>query len=275
MKILIVTPLLLCSALSFADSQTNPTNWGDAFSNKRDAGGYFSIGLAVHNQHGLYQPSDTEADLIFSGAYYFENGLFAELPSHNDKFETSLTLGYNLANVGEWEFDTIYSYAHGSLQRGNVDVKEKTPYLGIRATGTIAGIDTMFSYGLNTNNKRYSNGHYAAAWFAKSWNVKNWYIYGSLGLQYRNSKMLDYYYGVEQSDIYHTNYQADAGVNIIYKLGVKKPINEDWVVEGFFSYTDYADSIIDSPYTQNVLRYYDGDRSDKGRVLSLSINYVF
>ncbi|CAM4075743.1 MipA/OmpV family protein [Pseudoalteromonas byunsanensis] len=277
MKTLLLTPLLLCSAISSADEPVDATSWLKTFSEKRESGGYLSAGLSLQYQQGLYQEKELAVSAQLRGAYYFESGLFVEYPGQTNKFENQFTAGYNVANIGDWEFDAILSSAHGSLKyhyQGDSFNKSATPYLGLRATGTLAGFDTMIVYGINSNKMDFRGGRYAAAWLAKSWQLQNWHLYGSLGVQYRNEDLLNYYYGVPETANHHLTYQADGGINVIYKLGIKKPISEHWLVESFFSYTDYADSIVESPYTQNILKYNE-NRSDKRSALNLSISYVF
>ncbi|RZQ51707.1 hypothetical protein C1E23_17890 [Pseudoalteromonas phenolica] len=277
MKTLLITSLLLCTALNFANAQTSPSNLTDAFNNKRDAGGYFSPGFVLEHQKGLYQSEGFDSKLSVRGAYYFKNGFFLEIPGGSDKFESNFALGYNLFNVGDWEFDALYSSAHGDLNYNYLEdsfEKNSTPYLGLRAIGTISGLDAMFLYGVNTNKSDFSGGHYAAAWLGKSWNIQNWHLFSSVGLQYRNDEILDYYYGVPESAKYHPTFKANGGFNFIYKMGVKRPITENWLLEGFFSYTSYADSIVNSPYTQNILKYNE-DRSDAGSRFNVSLHYVF
>lgn len=277
MRLFACIPLLLLNTWCFADDRSASDSWFDMFSTKRDGGGFLAVGLALENQRGLYQSSGMKLRANVHGAYYFENGLFFEFPGLTDKFESQFALGYNLASTQNWEFDVILSTAHGSLvYRSPTDSfsKDTTPFWGLRAIGSIAGLDTMFVYGVNSNKMDYSGGRYAAAWLGKSWNINNWHIYSSLGAQYRNDAILDYYYGVPESSTANSPYQANGGFNLIYKLGFKKPLDENWVVEGGLSFKRYADAIIDSPYTQNILNNNQG-RSDKGSALNLTISYVF
>ncbi|MBU1310816.1 MAG: MipA/OmpV family protein [Gammaproteobacteria bacterium] len=277
MKHYFLTPLLLCSAVSLANEHTSDTSWYDFLKQKRDSGGFFSAGLAVQNSRGLYQSEDFKVRPEFKGAYYFNNGLFIEYPGRSDKFDNQTAMGYNLGTTENWEFDVLLSMAHGELSYTSVQSsfkKDASPYFGVRAIGTIAGFDTMLVYGTNSNKMNYSNGLYGAAWLGKSWNVNNWHLYSSVGAQYRNAAMLDFYYGVPDNDAVLPAYDAKGGVNFIYRAGFKKPLNENWLVEGNFSVTRYADSIIDSPYSQSILQRNE-DRSDTGRVFSLSISYVF
>ncbi|MDP2714558.1 MipA/OmpV family protein [Rheinheimera sp.] len=277
MKHYYLTPLLLCSAVSLANEQTSDTSWYDFLQQKRDAGGFFSAGIVGQNSQGLYRSEDFKVWPELKGAYYFNNGLFIEYPGLSDKFDNQFAVGYNLGSTENWEFDVLLSMAHGGLNYSDAQSsfkKDASPYLGVRAIGTIAGFDTMLVYGTNSNKMDYSNGLYGAAWLGKSWNIDNWHLYSSVGAQYRNAAMLDFYYGVPDNHAGLPAYDAKGGVNFIYKVGFKKPLTENWLVEGNFSMTDYADSIIDSPYSQSILQHNE-NRSDNGRTVSLSISYVF
>ena len=277
MKHYFLTPLLLCSAVSLANEQTSDTSWYEFLKQKRDSGGFFSAGIAVQNSQGLYRSEDFKLLAELKGAYYFKNGLFVEFPGRSDKFENQIAVGYNLGSTDNWEFDVLLSIAHGGLTYTGAQSSFKkvaSPYWGLRAMGTIGGLVTMLVYGINGNQSDYRNGQYGAAWLGKSWNIHNWHLYSSLGAQYRNEAMLDFYYGVPDNHAGLPAYDAKGGFNVIYKAGFKKPLNENWLVEGNFSMTRYADSIIDSPYSQSILQHNE-DRSDTGRVFSLSISYVF
>ena len=277
MKHYYLTPLLLCSAVSLANEQTSDTSWYDFLQQKRDGGGFFSAGIVVQNSQGLYRAVDFKVRPEFKGAYYFNNGLFIEYPGLSDKFDSQFAVGYNLGSTENWEFDVLLSMAHGVLNYTGAQSsfkKDASPYLGVRAIGTIAGFDTMLVYGTNSNKMDYSNGLYGAAWLGKSWNINNWHLYSSVGAQYRNAAMLDFYYGIPDNQAGVPAYDAKGGVNLIYKAGFKKPLNENWLVEGNFSMTRYADSIIDSPYSQSILQRNE-NRSDRGRTFSLSTSYVF
>lgn len=277
MRNLLFAPFVLCSALCFAHENPDTAGWSDVFSKKRDSGGFLAVGIAIQNQQSLYQSAGFRLSGDVRGAYYFENGFLLEYPGFSNKFEDHPTLGYNIANVGNWEFDAIRSSAHGLIKRNKFHdgaSKNATGYWGLRAIGTIAGLDTMLVYGISPNTANGDSGTYAAAWLAKSWNVNNWHLYTSLGAQYRNAAILDYYYGVSARATTLEPYKPGSGVNFIYKVGVKKPITEDWLLEGFLSYTHYASAIIDSPLSQKTLNNYAG-RSEQGSNFNLSISYVF
>ena len=274
MKKLLFTPLIVCSTLCFANPDPAQVDWSDAFSNKREAGGFLALGLGLHNGQGLYQSAGFRLRAEVSGAYYFGSGFFIEYPGFANKFENMPTYGYNIANFGNWEFDAIISGAHGRLSSSNGRERDSTSYWGLRTIGTIAGLDAMFIYGIAPNHEEADDGQYAAAWLAKSWNIDNWLLYTSLGVQYRNAAILNYYYGEPASATMPEPYKAEGGVNVIYKIGAKKPLSETWLVEGFVSYTHYASSIVDSPSAQNTLRNFAG-RSDQGSQVNLAIKYVF
>ncbi|MBQ4813236.1 MipA/OmpV family protein [Pseudoalteromonas luteoviolacea] len=265
----------LLSANVHAQSETD---FWQGFSNKREAGGFLSLGASFSYGGGLLSDIDTRTNLVVSGNYYFENGLFIEVPGNANKFEPSWAMGYNLYNTDDWEFDLIYSSAHGPLEyrvhpKEGGD-KDLTAYLGLRMSGEVGNYQFQAIFAPNADNSEYNDGLYASAWLARSWQYKNWHFYGSIGLQYRNSNMLDYYYGVPDSAVMLKPYDASGGVNTHLKVGFTKPLNDAWVLDGTVGITDYASSIDDSPYSQ-LAKTYNPNRSELGRHIALTLSYVF
>ncbi|WP_261592544.1 MipA/OmpV family protein [Pseudoalteromonas holothuriae] len=276
MKIKLLS-LLMCSICSMsAYAKAEPETDYDFFK-KREAGGFLTVGLSSFYQGGIYKDHKTYLHAHINAAYYFENGLFVEHPGHSNKFNASFSAGYNLFNTPNWEFDLMVSTAHGDLNfYAGADSFEKrsTSYLGLRASGEVAGIQVQAVLAPATKNKDNSGGSYASLSLAKDWQYKNWRFYGSVGAQYRSEKMLDYYYGVPQSAQSFKAYNAKGGANLITKFGFSKPLLEDWLLEGNISYTKYTNSIINSPYTQFILQR-NTDRKDYGSHVGLSLSYVF
>ena len=236
---------------------------------KRPGGGYLAAELAVTYGGSLYVNNHTDVSLTLNGAYYFENGLFVEVPGKSNEFDSNFALGYNLFNTPKWEFDLLWSTAHGTL-----GAKRSTRYIGIRGSGEVAGLQVQAIAAPYTSNDYYSKGKYASLWVSKNWQYKNWNFYGSLGAQYRNSHILNYYYGVPKDSTYLKPYEASGGTNLISKVGFRKPFAENWLFEGYLSYTHYANAILDSSVTDIVLqRNYR--RKDYAATSSLSISYVF
>ncbi|MCF2857809.1 MipA/OmpV family protein [Pseudoalteromonas sp. SMS1] len=273
---------LLAAVLSLYSSsaiyaKSEPDFW-QGFYSKREVGGFLSVGASLTYSGGLLSDIETRTHLVISGNYYFENGLFIEVPGNSNKFEPSWVMGYNLYNHGNWEFDVIYSSAHAPLNyhvhpKDGSD-KDRTAYIGIRASAALGDYQFQALVAPKADNSEYNDGVYASAWIARSWQYKNWHFYGSVGLQYRNSQMLDYYYGVPEDAVILAPYEASGGFNSHLKVGFTKPLSASWVLDGTVGITDYASSIDDSPYSK-LAKKYNGNRSELGRHVSLTLNYVF
>ncbi|NOU51451.1 MipA/OmpV family protein [Pseudoalteromonas sp. JBTF-M23] len=261
--------LYICTSLGavfvHADDTTN--NEFDYFA-KRQGGGYLAAEFSITKGASLYKKYNT-LSLSLNGAYYFENGLFVEAPGKLNEFDSNFALGYNLFNTPDWEFDLLWSTAHGAL-----GWKKSTRYLGLRASGEIAGLNVQAIIAPNADTDTYKNGQYASLWLSKDWQYKNWNFYGSFGAQYRNANMLDYYYGVPEGSSYFAPYEASGGTNLTYKMGFRKPFAENWLFEGSISYTQYAQSILDSSKTKTILKNHS-NLNNYAASSSLSISYVF
>ncbi|MBQ4838121.1 MipA/OmpV family protein [Pseudoalteromonas luteoviolacea] len=264
--------------LPTAYGTTAPSFW-DGFTNKREAGGFLSLGFGASYGGGLLSNIATRPLININGNYYFENGLFIEVPGSDSKFEPDWAMGYNLYNTNEWEFDLIFSSAHSHMTyygyfEGNYDDRDLTGYIGLRVTGALGQYQIQSILAPKADNSEYDGGAYASLWVARSWQIKNWNYYASIGFQYRNSNMLNYYYGVPYKSSRVAPYEASGGVNTLLKFGFTKPISESWVVDGSIGFTDYASSIDKSPYSIDALKYVS-NRSKLGRNVNITLSYVF
>ncbi|BBN82536.1 hypothetical protein PA25_25210 [Pseudoalteromonas sp. A25] len=265
--------LSICTALSAISVHAdNTTNTEFDYFAKRQGGGYLAAELAVTYGGSLYVNNHTKVSLSLNGAYYFDNGLFVELPGKSNEFDSDFALGYNLFNTPNWEFDLLWSTAHGSLT--SITTKKTTRYLGLRASGEVAGLNVQAIVAPSADTDTYNNGQYASLWLSKNWQYKNWNFYGSLGAQYRNANMLNYYYGVPEDSQRFDPYQASGGTNLTYKVGFRKPFAQSWLFEGNIAYTSYTDAILDSSITKAVLEH-NYRRKDYAATTSVWVSYVF
>jgi outer membrane protein len=238
MKTLVVTPLLFCSAFCVANEPAAEKDWTDIFTEKRDAGGFLAVGALLKNEKKFNQPAGFRLSAELSAAYYMSNGLFFEYPGYANKFESQYSVGYNLANFGNWEFDLIASGMYGPA-RFSDGYWNHSSYKGLRAIGTVAGLDVMFIYGISPDWTGLNQARYSAAWLAKSWNLDNWHLFTSLGIQHRNT-VISQGKGLYEDGTPQEIFKTNGGMNLIYKIGAKKPLTESWLVEGFVSYNQHA-----------------------------------
>ena len=248
-------------------------------SNATESRGYLSVGLGLEYNHGLYQTEETKAQLIVNGAYYWSNGFFIEFPGRANKFNPDIAAGYHFYSTSRWEFDAIASLAHGDIDFAMYGTKvEKigSAYIGVRATGEVAGLDVQAIVAPLILQDDYDGGAYASLWLSKSWFIKNTQVYASVGAQYRDAKILNFYYGTEGlPDAWNMpDYKADAGINTSVQIGATYPLSNKMVVDVYGRFTQLADSITDSPVAQSVLTA-DSSRTDSETQFGISLSYVF
>ncbi|MDP4489209.1 MipA/OmpV family protein [Pseudoalteromonas piscicida] len=239
---------------------------------KKEGHGYLAIGYGINYNSDIYNNAETSLLPTVHGAYYFSNGLFVEFPGRAEKFDPALALGYQFYKTENWEFDALLSTAHGRINYrfgGTRYELNTSSYLGVRATGNVFGLQIRTIVAPKVINSDYSDGRYASLWISKPWQYKNWHFYSAVGAQYRNSAMLDYYYGGAP----FKGYEAKGGANLGVKLGFSRALTENWIVDGHVSYTKYASGIMDSPITKAIVNF--NDRIEHGESIGLSLSYVF
>lgn len=85
--------------------------------------------------------------------------------------------------------------------------------------------------------------------YAYPWKHGNWRVVPSVGINWKNSNLLDYYYGVRNSEANFSRpaYKASSGFNSFAKLSVSYRINDNWGIVGVAEYESLSRSIRHSP----------------------------
>lgn len=85
--------------------------------------------------------------------------------------------------------------------------------------------------------------------YAYSWHYGNWRLTPSFGLNWKSSNLLDYYYGVRDSEARENRpaYKASSGFNHFARLSVSYTINDHWGLVGVAEYETLSRSIRNSP----------------------------
>lgn len=85
--------------------------------------------------------------------------------------------------------------------------------------------------------------------YAFPWQSGDWNIVPSVGLNWKNSHLLDYYYGIRDSEVEVNRpaYKADSGFNSFARLSIAYHINDSWGVTGIAEYETLSRSIRHSP----------------------------
>lgn len=229
-------------------------------------------------------------------------GFFYENPGNSQENVNGLfsgdALGYNFYNDNNWAVDIYAVHAFGKEefffnalvesvdeQTGEVtrEVNRLVLYrdsdyrLGLRATGYFSDYLTQFIATPVSFNDEIGGVNLSAS-IRRTWLYKNWNFYGTIGLNYQSSEIVNYHWGLspEESEqiaaVMQTNdspfqpYEAGSGIYGVAEVGFEYPISESFVFGGFYSTVIRSDALNDTPL------------SVAGRFVNtagLSVTYVF
>ena len=235
---------------------------------------YFELGLgfAFGTAPSLTDDDDDddflEVSLLLNGSYSW-NGLFIENYSESSD---DLLLGYHAYESENWSFDFVVgpNYCCSKSDDKFKELDERNPSLmfGGRLIGYIG--DNVVQLSLKHDIGGNSHGTSASALVGRNWQVRNWNFHGLVGLDFSDSRLNDYYLGVNEDEALRspfTEYSPGASFNFTTEVGVTYPITEDWVFRSTARFSTVSDAAMNSPL-------FETTRST-AMSLSTSISYVF
>ncbi|KGJ88207.1 MipA/OmpV family protein [Colwellia psychrerythraea] len=249
----------------------------DKTENIRD-GAYLDVGIGLTYQSDPFI-FDNEGDSgldIFINARYQKYGFFVEFPhGTSEQQNTVLSIGYNFLNTEHWSYDLRGAMNHR-------DVEYKMPKLNIvstRVSHSKLGLRILGDYEsthvkLIVAGSSGAKGLYAGGWLSQNYQYNNWNFYSTVGIEYRNEDVVNYFYGVGEGEGEFPgsneidglpSYQGESGLEYTGQVGFDYPITTDWVFEGFARGTFLPSGITDSPLV-------DGNAVIEAAIL---VKYVF
>ena len=233
---------------------------------------YFELGLmaAIGRAPSLTDDDDKWAGgyLVINGSYNWK-GLFVESYSESGD---PLLLGYNAYESENWSLDIVMGPKFGGLHFDDkfedLDDRNSSAMFGGRLTGYLG--DNVVQFSLKHDISGNSHGTSASALLGRNWQVRNWNFHSLIGLQFFDSRINDYYLGInedEASRTQFTQYSPGSNFNATTEIGVTYPITEDWVFRSTARFSTVSDADMDSPL-------FETTRSTRTS-LRTSITYVF
>lgn len=233
---------------------------------------YFELGLGVSVGRG---PSLTDDDDAWAGAYWIINGSYNWNGLFIEKYGESsdpILLGYNAYESGNWSLDIVMGPKFGGLHFDDkfedLDDRNSSTMFGGRLTGYLG--DNVVQLSVKHDISGNSHGTSASALVGRNWQVRNWNFHSLIGVQFFDSRINDYYYGInedEASRSQFTQYSPGSNFNASAEIGVTYPITEDWVFRSTARFSTVSDADMDSPI-------FETTRSTRTS-LRTSITYVF
>lgn len=180
-------------------------------------------------------------------------------------------LGYQLVVTPEWELDIISRTYISAYDPHDIieDANKSIPTLdGLSERSSGDGIGLRYTrYHQNASLSvdfatlaplSEANGWVMDAFYSYVIPYRNWDIYLSTGYTYYSEKVMDYFYGVNSSEVTPERalYEADSGYRLQFEAFAQHPISESWSFSGGVTYSRYSDSTKESPLvdTQNLVQ---------------------
>lgn len=245
---------------------------GDSVEDLRQDGGYFEVGFGIGGvSHKLFKGGEGNHLGLLGGvsAGYQWNGLFVELFQESEK---RLVFGYNVLNNSNWSIDLVLGPEHRGINKEQSQLFETLRKRqadlsgGIRATGYFANDIIQFEVREELTNKH--GGFTTSLLAGRSWQLRNTNTHAILGLHHSSSEVVDYYWGVNQSEASSTfnQYTAGASTGLSAEFGITYPLTENWVFRSKLKYFYHSDAVTNSPLLAS-------DTPHRA-VFSISFNYV-
>jgi len=271
-----------CTAYSFADEAQSEDKPQQANKNSRD-GYYLSIGAGYRN---LESPGREEVNgwqVVFNGRYQWK-GLFAELALDPSSAKSLPAVGYNFYTTDHWNLDLIGA---GTAERVEFNyhvngeakqISSKSPRgVGFRAIGSWGNtlLQVIALPYFHEDFQSNSEVDYASLWLGHRWQIKNWSVSGLVGAKYRSAGLMNYHFGVAESeaDAVLNAYEPSSGIDYTAQIDLTYPVSKNVLFQVYSRGTIFSDEFLRSPII-GAPREFHG-RPEKEHEFGVLLNYVF
>ncbi|MFK7994265.1 MAG: MipA/OmpV family protein [Granulosicoccus sp.] len=256
--------LIFVSSVSLAGNSSSDLNIDSQSRNEN--GGFFELGVVVEGgrfiRHRL-DPDESDdislgVGLDFSAGYRY-GPLFVEATQSSFG---GLNAGITIVENEHWELDFLLATISGNVtvesdeppapvtesERNKALVERDDLYIaaGARVTGYFD--DNIVQLVLGSDWYE-GSGVLGSLRAGRQWQLGNWNAQAIASVGYQSSEFNDYQYGIdvdEQSERFPAYSPGNAWIPRV-EFGLSVPLKENWVYTSRIRYTQYPDSVADSP----------------------------
>lgn len=225
-----------------------------ALAQDRD-GGFLELGVGLEYSDGETMIREgfegLEVDTQLNASLQL-SGLFYEYYSDSGR---NGVFGLNFLNTDYVGMDVIIGKEHDSFAKDKDD--ELLLPINIRKADWSVGFRSAVYLGplviqgqIREEFTGLHEGFTASLQTGARLQIKNLNLHGIVGASYQSEEVMEYYYGVTAAEANSDFAEYRPGEDLTYhgEVGASYPINEDWIIRGQMNYTQYSQSIIDSPF---------------------------
>lgn len=271
-----------CTAYSFAEPAQSEDKPQEASKNSRD-GYYLSVGAGYRNLESPGREAINGWQLVFNGRYQWK-GLFAELALDPSSAKNLPAVGYNFYSTDHWSLDLIGA-STAERVRFNYQVDGEAKQIsselprgvGFRAIGSWGNtlLQVVALPYFHEDLQSDSAVDYASLWLGHRWQIKNWSVNGLVGAKYRSGGLMNYHFGVAESEADEVldAYEPSAGIDYTAQIDLTYPVSKNVLFQVYSRGTIYSDEFLNSPMVELSRKW--GDRPEKEHEFGVLLNYVF
>jgi outer membrane protein len=198
--------------------------------------------------------------------WYFDNGNFGYTLTEQEKYTINLATSFSTdsAYFTRWDPSNIFfagsnAFESSSLSNMGGGLFSLEPTIGTlekRKFTYLGGLETfiytrvgIINFSLAHDMLNVHQGTEARLKWIYNLPVQNWNFEFVLRLDWKSEEIVDYYYGVRESEspYWNQNFKAKSALNAGIELTSKYVITQDWDLLLLARYTHFADAIADSP----------------------------
>ncbi len=212
--------------------------------------GRFGIGVKVENDAQHYKQFDNDAYILVFPQY------------RGEKLNMNYnSLSYSVIKTGEYNFELLgkslyYGYENSDSPRLE-GMKDRDASIEAGARASLKTDYGLLSLHALTDMLRNHNGQevelrFGGLFYADKWRGRQEFNVGLFGgMRWQSKDMVDYYYGVNKSEVRNDRKEYHAGSAVIPFAGVQLNswFSEHISVDGELKYERFPDSITNSPLT--------------------------
>jgi len=256
--------LLLFSVSSLANEkkpENESTVFNETFSWQAQMG--FSLQYSKDMLEGIKQSDiDDFINISLLLDFYYKGFFIQSNQRRADTFNLGAEMGYQLLVEDDWELDIISkSYIAGFIPADLIEqTGEENPALdGLKERHFGGGVGIRYSRYFSDgylsldiaklNKTDGDKGWLIDAFYSQLNPYRNWDIYLNAGITLYSSATVDYYVGIDKSEVSDARYYYQPGpaAKIQFELFAQHPISESWTFNAGFSQSYYTANVTNSP----------------------------
>ncbi len=225
------------------------------------------LGLSLHYVDNIIKDTEQsqlgdylKVSLLFD--FYYKGFFIQSNHRRADTHTLGAELGYQLEVNDDWEIDIISKTYIGGIDADTIldqSGKEGSILEGLKTRDVGTGLAIRYTHYFDNSYFSIDLANLAVFSGAKGWVLdgfyshlipyRNWDIYLNAGLTLYSENVMDYYLGIDESEVSSMRpyFEGSNGAKVQFEVFAQHPITQNWTFNIGVSQSYYSHNVIDSP----------------------------